>query len=599
MERIGVAPGTEVGGYRVLSPLGRGGMGAVYRAVDGDGVAVALKLLHPHLAADPSARERLRREVAHLQRIRHENVARVLDAEIEADEAFVVTELVDGEDLATRVRERGPLPPAAVVDLGERLRGALEVVHAAGVLHRDLTPGNVVMSPRGPVLIDFGIAQAADDARVTSTGMVVGTPGYLSPELLEGAEAGPEADWWGWAAVLAFAATGRPPFGAAPVQAVVARVRTGEVDLAGLDPRTAAVLRSALTVDPARRADPEQVLTRLREAPDEATAVLTATDGPTTVLPSAPVADHPADDVARTAIVTAADPWAPGSTRVLPWHGDTGPGGEDDRVGSGEGPHDDADDDAYDGAYDDGAYDDGADDDGADDDEPYDQADDGVDADGTGPSEEDWSAPRPRRRAGSVLALGAVLVALGAARPALALLVAVAVAVVARTVAVAREAHHARRRRRGVRRGDAARTAVAAPWHLVRGLVGVVPSVLVALSTVVVVGGVAWWLLGTGRVVVQPPGPGEAAGALTTQAAWVTPALLAGVVTVGLLVLWFGPTARTTRTGARVLLATVAPGVAGAVSVVLLALAVAVVVVLTVSGGPVDWWPLGGPPDLR
>ncbi|KGM11136.1 serine/threonine-protein kinase, partial [Cellulomonas carbonis] len=235
MERIGVAPGTEVGGYRVLSPLGRGGMGAVYRAVDGDGVAVALKLLHPHLAADPSARERLRREVAHLQRIRHGNVARVLDAEIEADEAFVVTELVDGEDLATRVRERGPLPPAAVVDLGERLRDALEVVHAAGVLHRDLTPGNVLMSPRGPVLIDFGIAQAADDARVTSTGMVVGTPGYLSPELLEGAEAGPEADWWGWAAVLAFAATGRPPFGAAPVQAVVARVRSGEVDLAGLD----------------------------------------------------------------------------------------------------------------------------------------------------------------------------------------------------------------------------------------------------------------------------------------------------------------------------------------------------------------------------
>lgn len=608
MERIGVAPGTEVGGYRVLSPLGRGGMGAVYRAVDGDGVAVALKLLHPHLAADPAARERLRREVAHLQRIRHESVARVLDAEIEADEAFVVTELVDGEDLGARVRTRGPLPPADVIELGERLRDALAVVHGAGVLHRDLTPGNVLMSPRGPVLIDFGIAQAADDARVTSTGMVVGTPGYLSPELLEGAEATAAADWWGWAAVLAFAATGRAPFGSAPVQAVVARVRTGEVDLAGLDDRTAAALRSALAVDPAGRATPEEVLAELGRAADGEvpTALLgtaAADDERTALLPSGPPsvapAGAPADPTALTATV---DPWAPGSTRVLPWQGDGTPGTADlDRRG---GPLPDADDgyDGYDG-YDEDDDRDGYAPYGEDDEDDEDDAYEDDDADLAGSSDvapdEAPPAPEPRRRVGGVLAVGALLVAVGAARPALALAVAVVLAVGARAVGVAAAARHARRVRRGVRRGDGLRTAVAAPWHLVRGLVGVVPAALVALSVVVVVGGVGWWLLGSGRLVVAPPEPGEPTAELTAQAAWVTPAVLASVVGLGLLVLWFGPLMRTSRVGARWLLGAVAPGAAGAAAAVLVVLAVALVVVLTVSGGPVDWWPLPGPPELR
>src|SRR5690606_12013386 len=141
-------------------------------------------------------------EVAHLQRVRHTGVARVLDAEIDSTDAFVVTELLDGQDLAAHVREHGPLSADDLADLAEQLRAALEVVHGAGVLHRDLTPGNVLMTSRGPVLIDFGIAQAADEARVTSTGLVAGTPGYLSPELLEGGEPSQAADWWGWAALL-------------------------------------------------------------------------------------------------------------------------------------------------------------------------------------------------------------------------------------------------------------------------------------------------------------------------------------------------------------------------------------------------------------
>src|SRR5690554_6250303 len=133
MERIGVAPGTEIGGYRVLGPLGRGGTGSVYRAVDGGGDEVALKLLHPHLADDDDARERLRREVAALQRLRHPAIARVLDAEVDSSDAFVVTELVDGPDLGARVRADGPLTGQELVELAERTHEALGVVHEAGV----------------------------------------------------------------------------------------------------------------------------------------------------------------------------------------------------------------------------------------------------------------------------------------------------------------------------------------------------------------------------------------------------------------------------------------------------------------------------------
>ncbi|WP_188037788.1 serine/threonine-protein kinase, partial [Actinotalea sp. JY-7885] len=304
MERIEVTPGTEIGGYRVIGPLGRGGMGAVYRAADGDGATVALKLLHPHLGADPDARERLQREVRHLQRIRHPGVARVLDAEIDSTEAFVVTELVDGQDLGAHVTARGPLPPGELADLAERLHDAIAVVHEAGVLHRDLTPGNVMVTSRGPVLIDFGIAQAVDDVRVTSTGLVMGTPGYLSPELLDGAEPSESGDWWGWAALLTLAATGRPPFGGPPLQAVLSRARTGQPDLDGLAPRTAAALRGALAVDPWRRTEPEEVVAELRRAAQGDTDA-PATAGATAVLGVPGAGRDTGEGVPATAVVAA------------------------------------------------------------------------------------------------------------------------------------------------------------------------------------------------------------------------------------------------------------------------------------------------------
>ncbi len=245
MDAEGLAPGSEVGGYRIVASLGSGGMGTVYRAEDGGGSPVALKLLHPHVGADPASRERLRREVAALQRLRHPGVAAVLDAEADSTEAFLVTELVDGSTLEQHVREHGPLTPVELLDLADGLRDALEAVHAAGVVHRDLKPSNVMLTGDGPVLIDFGIAQAADEVRVTSTGFVVGTPGYLAPELRAAGAPDAATDGWGWAAVLAFAGTGRAPFGTRPMAAGIARTRAGAVDHIGLGARTAAARASA------------------------------------------------------------------------------------------------------------------------------------------------------------------------------------------------------------------------------------------------------------------------------------------------------------------------------------------------------------------
>lgn len=599
MERIGVAPGTEVGGYRVLGPLGQGGMGAVYRAADGEGALVALKLLHPHLGQDPDARERLRREVAHLQRVRHPGVARVLDAEIDSTDAFVVTELLDGQDLAAHVREHGPLGADDLAELAEQLRAALEVVHAAGVLHRDLTPGNVLMTSRGAVLIDFGIAQAVDEARVTSTGLVAGTPGYLSPELLEGGEPSEAADWWGWAALLAFAATGRAPFGTRPLQAVLARARAGEPDLDGLDRRTSAALRSALSVDPWRRASAATVVEELELAaagdtdpgPDGSEGAA-GDDVATTLTPLEPA----------TAVLAAGG--AAGGTRVLPVDDDATvvqPLADPDEDGYGD-QADDAYEDAegYEEPYPD---DDGEGDDGGYDDPAGPRAAPAVDGVPYGPDgvlEAPWTPPVPRRRSGTVLALGGVLLAAGAARPGVALVVAAVLAVLVRAVGLGVERVHARRVRRGPGRGDVAGSVALAPWHLLRGLLGVLPAALVAASLVVMTGGVGWWLLDTGRLHVAGPAPGEAPGELADNAPWVTAALLAGAVLIGLLVLWFGPMSRRTRTGARWTLAALAPPTAVAVGLVLVCLvATGALVALVLLGHGTVWWPLPGPPDLR
>ena len=593
---MGLAPGTELGGYRVLAPLGQGGMGAVYRAVDADGVGVALKLVHAHLA-DGSARDRLAREVSALQKVRHPGVARVLDAELDSAEAFVVTELVDGSDLAASVTIDGALGTGRLdelADLAEKLAAALEAVHTAGVLHRDLTPGNVMMTSVGPVLIDFGIAQVVEDARLTTAGQVAGTPGYLSPELLAGAEPGRTDDWWGWAAVLAFAATGRPPFGVRPLSAVLARVRSGEPDLAGIDPRVARVLAATLAVDRDGRTPHQDVVEALHGIADgdeawDVDAVEQTEPDPTLVLGPggtrvlAAPGDPSVPGIPRQAGVDGPPPPPRAGTPPAPPSGVTA---ETQVVAPGDLGPDDWDEDwaAEDQVRDEPAG-------------PEQWA--GAPVDPLGRPTETDSEPRdPPLRRGTMLALGAVALAAGASWPGATLLVVLVVAVLVRSIGLDVDAHHARRARRGSRRSDGTRTVLAWPWYLVRALLGILPAALVAASALVLVGGVGWWLLGSGRLVLAGAGAGDAGG-FGGNAPWVESALVAVAVLVALVTLWFGPAGTATRRGARWTAAAVAPGARGAVVVVLLALAVAAALGSAVLlDGSIDWWPSGGPPTL-
>jgi hypothetical protein len=256
-----------VGKYRLLQRLGEGGMGVVHLALDEQGRAVALKVLRPHVAADPLARQRLAREVSVLRRVRHPRVAEVLDADVAGDPPFVVTRFVPGQPLDAYVREHGPLGRPHLAATARALADALGAIHAAGVVHRDVKPANVMMLDGSPVVIDFGIAHIADESRITHTGLVMGTPGYLSPELADGAALTAATDWWGWAATLAFAATGRTPFGSGPVSIVLDRVQRGAADLSGVEPRLLGAFTAALTADPTLRPPPELLLAGLEGRP--------------------------------------------------------------------------------------------------------------------------------------------------------------------------------------------------------------------------------------------------------------------------------------------------------------------------------------------
>ncbi|HLS01173.1 MAG TPA: serine/threonine-protein kinase, partial [Beutenbergiaceae bacterium] len=257
-EHEGALP--DIPGYSILGVLGSGGMGTVYSGVDAESRDVAIKVLHPGLAGDMDVRVRLRREVSTLHRVKGAQVAQVLDAELEAPQAFIVTELIEGQDLAESVAQHGPLDEVELANLATGLAAALTSIHNVGVVHRDLKPGNVMLTDDGPVLIDFGISQILDDTRITRTGLVTGTPGYVDPVVLSGADPDELGDWWGWAALLVFASTGRPPFGSGPVTAVLTRAEAGRVDVEGLPDPIANVLTRALAPDPRERMAPADVI---------------------------------------------------------------------------------------------------------------------------------------------------------------------------------------------------------------------------------------------------------------------------------------------------------------------------------------------------
>ncbi|MDT0344832.1 serine/threonine-protein kinase [Streptomyces litchfieldiae] len=199
----------RVGGYRLLYRLGAGGMGQVYLARSDGGRFLALKVVHPGLASAPGFRERFAREIRASRAVSGDGTVPVVAADADAATPWLASAYVPGPSLAEAVHEYGPLPEPALWRLLSGLTRALDLVHTSGLVHRDLKPSNVLMSQDGPRLIDFGIARAMDDTGLTGTGLVVGSPGYMSPEQAEGAEATPAGDIFALGALIAYAATGR------------------------------------------------------------------------------------------------------------------------------------------------------------------------------------------------------------------------------------------------------------------------------------------------------------------------------------------------------------------------------------------------------
>jgi serine/threonine kinase PknH len=243
----------KIGPYRVIEKIGEGGMGVVYLGTDAEKRRVAIKVLGSAVASDPSARQRLAREVETMRRVRNRYVAEVLDADVQGPAPYIVTRYVAGRTLEEAVRQDGPLRGMALDALAEGLAEALAAIHAASVVHRDLKPGNVMLDAGQPVIIDFGIAHIPDSTRLTKTGLVMGTPGYLAPEVIEGASSSGASDVHSWGATVAYAATGRQPFGSGTYQTIFFRVLEGKPDVAGIPPRLLPFVTAALSVDPQAR----------------------------------------------------------------------------------------------------------------------------------------------------------------------------------------------------------------------------------------------------------------------------------------------------------------------------------------------------------
>lgn len=260
-------------------------MGSVWLAEGLDGQLCALKLLAEGGAlVDEDSRARLRREAMSMHKIRGAGVADLMDYEVDGPEAFVVTEYIEGLNLAQRVRHNGAMPVVDALSMARELARTLRLVHACGIVHRDIKPSNVMLSANGPVLIDFGIAQGLGDERITHTGLVTGTPGFLAPEVIGGSEPGESSDWWAWAAVVLFALSGRAPFGMGSMEAVLARVCTGSIDIEGVDTYLARVLTRALNPAVANRPSIDETLLALDSYSPWAAETEEALDETTTVL---------------------------------------------------------------------------------------------------------------------------------------------------------------------------------------------------------------------------------------------------------------------------------------------------------------------------
>lgn len=575
-----VGTGRRLGRYRLAQTIGQGGMGVVHLALDPDGRAVAVKVLRPHVAGDPEARQRLAREVDTLTRVRSPRVAEVLDADVDHDTPYLVTRYVPAPPLDRYVADHGPLGPADLARLGLGLGEALAAIHCVGVVHRDLKPANVLVLDGEPVVIDFGIAHVADDIRLTSSGLVMGTPGYLSPELIEGAPVRQGADWWGWAASLAFAATGRPPFGRGPLEVVFDRVRRGAPDLDGAPSVLVPVLQAALSPQPAERPRPgalRRAVERLRDDARSGT-VPTLSAGPreaaTTAVPVPPVWPPAAAGQVTAPVPPPAPPPAPPekATLVVPYEPPTRavPAPQERSVAAptpqpvrSAPPH------------------------------PFPtvpvrqrppaQQQPAPLGEQHDPEAVHAEPPVARpQRSGTAAAGLVLLVCLAAVLPVVAVAAGAVWLLLARTVDAASGSLLRRRYERGARRGDATLAVLSSPWHLLVQLLLLVPVLLLpaamALASAFIPG-----------LFVD-----------LTAAPWATSVALAAGAFGACLTAWCGIGGSALRRGAGQLARGLAPGRTGATLTVVAALSLAVgaLVLLALWGWVPSWQPLPGPPSL-
>ncbi|MGH3500785.1 MAG: protein kinase domain-containing protein [Nocardioidaceae bacterium] len=529
-------PTETIGEYRLLTKIGEGGMGVVHLAQDPRGREVAIKLLRPHVIGDQRGRERLAREVTSLRRVRSPRVAEVYDADPWGDTPYVVTRYVRGENLHDHITRHGPLQGSQLHDFALGLAEALVAVHEVDVMHRDVKPTNILVEDGKPVLIDFGLAQLSDDSKLTHTGWLMGTPGYLAPEILYGDDPTPAADTHSWAACVAFAGTGRPPYGKGPAVAIMDRVRRAEHDLTGLPDALHWIISRALMPDPQDRPRPGQLVDWLSGAgaprlwaaglgdAEARTQVVSRAAPPGTEQPGMPPQAAPVSPVspappARSPELRYAEPARPAS-------GGTQTGTLDP---------------------------------------------------GWGSDEEEPPAPR---RAGRFVRflwwLGVLaLVVVGAiAAPVVAACAVFVAAWLTRSLTMRTRVLDRWRARRGPRRTDAALATLSMPWLMLRAL----PTALVNVGVAALDGAV---------VVVGMT--------LALDAGWLSWTLAAGGFVTGFFV-WFGPLSRSVRAGARQVSSTVVrPGARGLVALFLVLAAVGGVVLWWRVAGP-TYAPLPAPP---
>jgi len=250
----------EIGPYRLLGQLGTGGMGQVFLGMSAGGRPIAVKIIRTELATDPDFRARFRREVAAAQKVSGLFTALVVDADLDCPMPWLATAYVAGPSLTEAVQGHGPLPVRSVLALTAGLAEGLDAIHAAGVVHRDLKPSNVLLAEDGPRVIDFGISEAAEASVVAGANMLIGSPGYMSPEQVLGADIGPASDIFSLGSVLTFAATGIGPFGAGSHAALMYRLVNNPADLDDVPGALRSLISCCLAKHPGARPTARQVL---------------------------------------------------------------------------------------------------------------------------------------------------------------------------------------------------------------------------------------------------------------------------------------------------------------------------------------------------